>query len=181
VTLGAAGATLANAARECGAPASPADPEEVIGQPAIKAEIEAMGRLRPVLGERAGIAVAFPDGQLLARQLGDWANAAWCAGLLMRAVRLYGELEPDLVITLGKSGGEPRLGALCDHFGAAYVHPGAEPGVIAPPGARFIDSVGEGTQGWLYTTSDEIPAATDPAEMKEAIERLRGRIGGAMK
>jgi hypothetical protein len=196
VTIGAGADTLAIAARlaaEPGcdaltaraavrqslAPATLPEPDAVIGQSVIRAETGAIERLRPVLGERAGIAVVFADSQSLARQLGDAGAAPWCAALLLRAVRLYCELEPDLVITVGGGGGggEPRLGAVCDHFGAGYIHLGATEGVIAPPRAEFISALGEGASGWLYTTSSEIPAATDPGEMQAAIAGLRARTG----
>jgi len=194
VTIGAGADSLAIAARIAAEPARDAltaraaireslaletlpEPDAVIEQSVIGAETGAIERLRPVLGERAGIAVVFADSQSLARQLGDDGGAPLCAALLLRAVRLYCELEPDLVITVGGGGGEPRLGAICDHFGAGYIHIGATEGVIAPPGAEFISALGEGASGWLYTTSSEIPAATDPGEMQAAIAGLRARTG----
>lgn len=199
VTIGAAADTLAIAARMAAEPGSDwsaarqatrqsrplttrPPPDAVIDQAAVKTEIGAIERLRPVLGERAGIAVVFADSPGLARQLGDDGAHPWCAALLMRAVRLYGELEPDLVITVGTGTGEPRLGALCDHFGAVYIHLGAPDGVSAPPGEEFTRTLGAtasggGGAGWLYTTSSEIPPGTDPKDMQEAIAGLRQRIG----
>ncbi len=174
------------AARKAAADADPVadlpDPGIVVGQAVMETEFATIRRLRPVLGERAGIAVAMPAPDRLAAQLGGDAGAEWCLSLLQQAVRRYGALEPDALLTVGETDTKARLGPICGHFGVVLIHLGAEPprGVVAVPGGEFVNgraggaAGGGGAPGWLYTTTSEIPAEADPAAVKEAIARLRG-------
>jgi hypothetical protein len=171
VTVGAGLDTLAVAARGCEQP----DHGEVLDQAPVQTELEAIRRLRPVLGERAGIALVLPASDLLAGQLGETEGASWCAALLMRTIRLFGAEEPDLLITVGESDPGPSVAALCDHFGMAHVHLGtaAPDGVVAHAGGQFAEAAGtDGREGWLYTTTDQIPAGADPRRVKETVDRL---------
>ena len=127
VTIGAGADSLAIAARIAAEPARDAltaraaireslaletlpEPDAVIEQSVIGAETGAIERLRPVLGERAGIAVVFADSQSLARQLGDDGGAPLCAALLLRAVRLYCDAVAAAA-TKGRTGAAVASGA----------------------------------------------------------------------
>ena len=193
VTVGAGLDTLAIAVRACERPGMAAreagggattgapvgerpDQGEVLAQAPVRAELEAVRRLRPVLGERAGIALVLPSSDRLAGQLGDADAAAWCDGLVLRLVHLFGAEEPELLITVGETAPGTGLGAVCDHFGIVSVHlgAGAPDGVVALTGAAFVEAAGsEGSAGWLITTRDEIPADADPGRVREAVARWR--------
>ena len=130
---------------------APPDVEAVLAQPVVRAEIEAIRRLRPVLGERAAVAVVLPSAGLLEQRLGG--HRAWCAALLLRLVRLFGAEEPDLLMLAGDDPPAPRLEALCDHFGMRLLALG---GTI-PAG--------------LLTTAIEPQA--DPREVRAALDQAR--------
>ncbi|OGA69295.1 MAG: hypothetical protein A3G83_04800 [Betaproteobacteria bacterium RIFCSPLOWO2_12_FULL_68_20] len=172
VTVGAALDTLAAAVRSLPEPRP--EPARVLAQAAVATECEAMRRLRPVLAERAGIAIALPGAARLAARLGAPEAEPWCAALLLAAARHYCTLEPDLLIVVGAPAG-PRLAAVCTHFGVAFVQlaESPPPGVSAVPGAAWVDEIAGKAKAWLYTTTSEIPADADPRAVKAAIDALR--------
>ena len=158
--------------------ASPPDVEAVVRQPLVQVEREAISRLRPVLGERAGIAVVLPTPDRLQRQLAGSADRAWCLSLLLGVLRFLGSAEPDALLVIGEDDPGPRLAMVCDHFGMQRVILGRDlpPGVVATPGNRFtsVAAPSGADRAWLYTSIDEVPAETDPKEMRTAIARVRG-------
>jgi hypothetical protein len=122
---------------------------------------EVIRRLRPVLGERAGIAVVLP---------------AAPAEVRADIVRALGAEEPDLFLLLGDDPIDPSVESLGDFFGAALlpIGHGAAAGLVAlaPDDFLFADPL---PGSWLYTTTTEIDAAADPHAVRSAIDRLRGR------
>jgi hypothetical protein len=116
-------------------------------------------RLRPVLGERAGIAVVLPT-----------ANSEVRADV----VRALGSEEPDAFMILGDEPIDPALDSLAEFFGATLLALGrsAPAGLVAlAPDDFLVADPFPG--GWLYTTTAEIDAAADPHAVRSAITRLR--------
>ncbi len=161
------------------------DVEAVVAHPLVQTEFEAMRRLRPVLGGRSGIALVLPTPGKLHAQLGGKIDRAWCLSLLMRILRLMGGAEPDVLLAVGDDDLGPRVATLCDHFGLQWVALGrnAPAGVAATDGDRFTSLAAEadGHEYWLYTSTSEVPAETDPRTLKAALaalSRIRSRGAG---
>ena len=131
------------------------------GQLAARVEIarDVCRRLRPVLGERAAIALVLPGGD------------AEAAADLIRAL---GAEEPEAFFLLGDGPIDPTLETLAEFFGAALLPlgAGAPPGLISLAPHTFIRAEAP-AHGWLITTTTEIDAAADPHALRSAIERLR--------
>jgi hypothetical protein len=122
-------------------------------------------RLRPVLGERAGIAVVLPAKPLDA---------------LTEIIQTIGGDEPELLfVRSDASDVDPTLESLAEFYGAALVAIGARPteGVVALPANEFATAA-EPPRGWLYTTRSELDPAADPQKIRAAIAELRKRHGG---
>ena len=135
------------------------------GLPAERVEIarDVIRRLRPVLGERAGIAVVI---------------AAAAGESSAEIVRALGSEEPDAFMLLGDEPIDPTLESLAEFFGTALlpVGRGAPAGLVAlAPDDFLVADPFPG--GWLYTTTAEIDAAADPHAVRSAIARLRRRHG----
>ncbi len=141
---------------------------------------DAMRRLRPVLAERAGIAIVLPDALSLAAQLGvpqatDWANDA-----LIEVIRFLGAEEPDLLLLLGTEPAvDGRIESLAEFFGMTLVPIGAAApaDVVILSAADFcaFDASCAMPTGWLYTTGSELDPGSDPQRIKSVIGLLRAR------
>jgi hypothetical protein len=145
---------------------------------------DAMRRLRPVLAERAGIAIVLPDASGLAAQLGVPQATDWASDVLIEVIRFLGTEEPDLLLLLGT---EPvvdgTIESLAEFFGMALVPIGAAApaDVVILSAANFcaLDASCTVPIGWLYTTGSELDPASDPQRVKSVIGLLRacGRKG----
>jgi hypothetical protein len=139
---------------------------------------DAIRRLRPVLGERAGIAIVLPDASVLAAQLGGPEATDWASEVLVEVIRFFGAEEPDALLLLGT---EPvvdgTIESLTEFFGMALVPigPAAPAGVVILSAADFcaLDASSAVPTGWLYTTDAELDLASDPQRVKSAITLLR--------
>ncbi len=139
-------------------------------------------RLRPVLGDRAGIAIVLRDASALAAQLGVPEATDWASEALVEVIRFFGAEEPDALLLLGT---EPvvdgTIESLAEFFGMALVPigPAAPAGVVILSAADFcgLDASSAVPTGWLYTTDAEIDPASDPQRVKSAIGLLRKRSG----
>jgi hypothetical protein len=103
----------------------------------------------------------------LAPSLGHEEEITWAEDACGAVLRSVGTAEPDVVLEVdaGTRGGPVR--GLCAFFGAVLL----AAGVVAPPGEEFVDVTP--ADGWIYTTSSEVPADADPKLMIRAVERLR--------
>lgn len=121
-------------------------------------------RLRPVLGERAGIAVVLPNAP---------------AEALTEIIQTIGADEPDvLFVRPGAADVDPTLESLAEFYGAALVAIAAAgtEGVVAFDAADFV-SIADPPRGWLYTTKSELDPDADPRQVRAAIGALRKRHG----
>jgi hypothetical protein len=156
---------------------SRSQPQVVAEAASIALARDVLARLKPVLGERAGVAVVLPDPARLARQLGVPREIAWATDVVAELVRSIGPDEPDLFLLLGDDDHvEPTLETLAEFFGAALVPLGA----AAPAGVVTLEVENllaecEPPAGWLYATATEIPEGADPGAMRAAFERLGRR------
>jgi hypothetical protein len=173
VTVGARG--LVSAARECRSLGSSAEPTLVGEAASVALARDVIRRLRPVLGERSGIALVLPDASRLASLLGPAGETGWAAAVLAELVRALGPEEPDLILLCGDDPVDPMFETIAEFFGAALLPIGrsAPAGLVAATPEAFVR--GDSRPGWLYTTSAEIESAADPASVRAAIERLRIR------
>ncbi|MDQ1497195.1 MAG: hypothetical protein QOI86_535 [Actinomycetota bacterium] len=186
VTLGASGSAVAAACHIAVGAAAPVTglrlaaqpvamphlptPEEVVAAPTLGVLREALRRLRPVLGPRAGTAVVLPTPARLAEQTG--APLDWAVGVLMEVVRFFGTEEPDLFLAVGPGSRSP-LPAIAEFFGSAWVEAASTAGVVIVSGASLgVGAVEAIPPGWLFTTDDEIPAGADPRGVAEGLARL---------
>ena len=122
-------------------------------------------RLRPVLGERAGIAVVLPG--------------AAPSEALTEMMQTIGGEEPDLFLLHGEVAEvDATLEGLAEFYGATLVAlgPAAPAGVVALSPSHFT-TIAEPSKAWLYTTTGELDAAADPEAVRAAITRLRERHG----
>ncbi len=122
-------------------------------------------RLRPVLGERAGIAVVLPDAP---------------GETLTEILQAVGAEEPELfLLPTDAERVDPTIEGLAEFYGAALVAIGASAtaGVVAVQPADFIADA-DPPRGWLYSTRTELDPAADPQAVRAAITRLRARHGG---
>jgi hypothetical protein len=141
---------------------------------------DAIRRLRPVLAERAGIAIVLPDAPSLAAQLGVPQATDWASDVLVEVIRFLGAEEPDLLLLLGT---EPvidgTIESLAEFFGMALLPIGAAApaGVVILSAADFcaLDASCAVPAGWLYTTESELDPASDPQRVKSVIGLLRER------
>jgi len=139
---------------------------------------DAIRRLRPVLAERAGIAIVLPDAPGLAAQLGVPDATDWGSDVLVEVIRLLGPEEPDLLLLLGT---EPVVDAtiesLAEFFGMALAPIGAAApaGLVILSAADFcaLDASCAVPSGWLYTTDGELDPDSDPQRVRSAISLLR--------
>lgn len=158
-------------------------PFQVIATPGLSVILEAMRRLRPVLGDRAGIAVVLPDAATLCAQLQAEDAQDWATELLLDTMRLFGPQEPDMFMLLGETHTlDARLEAVAQFFGASLVHvcgPTCPPGVVALPAGLFADAeMSPPPQGatagtWLYTTDRELDPACGPQRVRNVLAVLR--------
>ena len=124
---------------------------------------DAIRRLRPVLAERAGLAIALPDASALAAQLGVPQATDWASEALTEVMRFLGAEEPDLLLLLAAEPAvDGTIESLAEFFGMALVPIGAAApaDVVILSAARLLRARHEYTvpAGWLYTTeSDSIP------------------------
>lgn len=155
-------------------PARP-DPAAVAGAAPIAAAKDVLGRLRPTLGERAGIAVVLADPGRLARQLGAPGDVGFAGEILGEIVRAIGPDEPDLFLLVGDDDVlDPAIESSAEFFGVALVACGP----ASPAGVAVLDpeTLGPAPEGaWLCTTAAEIPAAADPQSLRAVIAALRSR------
>jgi len=143
---------------------------------------DAIRRLKPVLAERAGIAIVLPDAPTLAAQLGVPQATDWASNALVEVIRFLGAEEPDLLLL---SATEPTVDAtiesLAEFFGIALVPIGAAApeGVVILSAADFcaLDESSAIPRGRLYTTDGEIDPASDPQRVRSVIDLLRARSG----
>jgi hypothetical protein len=172
VAVGAAG--LVNAVRECRSAGASAEPASVCETASLALVREVIRRLRPVLGERAGIAVVLPDASRLAALLGNAGETEWAAAVLAELLRALGPEEPEVILLCGDDPADPILETIAEFFGTALLPTGrsAPAGLVAAMPEAFVR--GGLKPGWLYTTTAEIDPAADPASVRAAIERLRG-------
>ena len=149
-------------------------PADVAGTPAITLARDVVGRLRPVLGERSGLAVVLPDAARLATLLGRGEDRAWAAEVSTEVVRALGEDEPDLFLLTGDDPLDPTLESLGDFFGVPILPIGASapPGLVALAPEALLEG-SESPRGWLYTTRSEVEPGTDPGALRAALARLR--------
>lgn len=198
VTIGAAGERVAaacwEAARPGLAPAASAAavargerldelpaPASVGGGGSLAVARDAMARLRPVLGDRAGIAIVLPDAPRLAALLGREASGDWARATLLEIVRLFGPEEPDLFLLVGNEHTLARpLASLADFFGSPIVHVCAEEsrqaGVAVLQGDDFAGNAADlPAATWLVTSSTELDVNSDPKATREAIANMRRR------
>ena len=100
---------------------------------------DAMRRLRPVLGERAGIAIVLPDALGLAAQLGVPQATDWASDMLVEVIRFLGTEEPDLLLLLGTEPAvDGTIESLAEFFGMALVPIGA----AAPADVVILSATG---------------------------------------
>ena len=154
-------------------PARRADPAGIAETRIVATAKDVIGRLRPTLGERAGIAVVLPDAGRLARQGGATVDAGWAVDVLAEIVRAIGPDEPDLFLLVGDDEEiDPAIEGSAEFFGVPLLAcaTGAAAGVavldaetLSPPASPAR----------LYVTRGEVPAAADPQVVRAAIERLR--------
>jgi hypothetical protein len=152
-------------------------PQAVAGAASVALARDVLARLKPVLGERAGVAVVLPDPTLLASRLGMPSETAWAADVLAELLRSIGPDEPDLFLLLGDDDPiDPTLESLGEFFGTPLLPlgPAAPTGVVALETESLLAG-SEPPAGWLYATTTEIGAAVDPGSMRAAFERLRRR------
>jgi hypothetical protein len=166
------------AARADSAPlARTPDVAAVVGQAMVQAELETIRRLRPVLNDRAGVALVLPTPGTLQEQLGGQTDRTWCMSLIMSVLRLMGSAEPDVMIAIGDDDPGPRVVTLCNHFGIRCVVVGLTPpqGVAATTGDQFINIALDAAadKPWLYTSITEVPMDTDPKAVRASIDRIR--------
>jgi hypothetical protein len=173
VTVGARG--LVTGARECRSLGESAEAASVAETTGVALARDVMRRLRPVLGERAGIAAVLPDASRLASLVGAAGETAWATAVLAEIVRALGPEEPDLILVCGDDPLDPMLETIAEFFGTALLPIGrsAPAGLVAAAPEAFVR--GESRPGWLYTTSAEIDRDADPASVRTAIERLRSQ------
>jgi hypothetical protein len=139
--------------------------------------LDALTRLRPVVGERAGLGVVIPDASLLCRQLAI-DDASWAADAVLSVVREIGQVEPDLISLVGDVHEPPtELRAVAQFFGTELVHvcavPQCTPGiVILDPDdpARWGSQQQPGT--WLYTTAVDVNPDASPGSVTAAVAQL---------
>ena len=198
VTIGAAGERVAAACWEAARPGlAPAvsaaavargerldevpPPASVVDSASLAVVRDAMARLRPVLGDQAGIAIVLPDASHLAALLGREANGDWASATLLEIVRLFGAEEPDLFLLVGNEHTLARpLVSMADFFGSSIVHVGAEEscqaGVAVLPGDDFASRAADlPALTWLVTSFMELDVNSDPKATREAIANLRRR------
>ncbi len=162
--------------------ASLPQPTSVAEAPNLLVARDAIRRLRPVLAERAGIAIVLPDASALAAQLCVPDATDWASEVLIEVIRFFGAEEPDALLLLGT---EPVVDGtienLAEFFGVALVPigPAAPAGAVILSAADFcaLDASREIPAGWLYTTDAELDPASDPQRVKSAIGLLRTRSG----
>jgi len=160
--------------------ASLPQPTSVAEAPNLLVARDAIRRLRPVLGDRAGIAIVLPDASALAAQLGVPEATDWASEVLVEVIRFFGAEEPDALLLLGT---EPvvdgTIESLAEFFGVALVPigPAAPAGVVILSVADFcaLDASSAVPSGWLYTTDAELAPASDPQRVKSAISLLHAR------
>jgi hypothetical protein len=143
---------------------------------------DAMRRLRPVLAERAGIAIVLPDAQSLATQLGVPQATDWASDTLTEVIRFLGSEEPDLLLLLGTEPAvDGTIESLAEFFGMALVPIGtaapADVAILSAADFCSLDASSALPTGWLYTTGSEIDPASDPQRVKSVIGLLRARSG----
>jgi len=160
--------------------ASLPQPASVAEAPNLAVVRDAMRRLRPVLAERAGIAVVFPDAPGLAAQLGVPQATDWASDVLIEVIRFLGAEEPDLLLLLGTEPAvDGTIESLAEFFGMALVPIGAAApaDVVILSAADFcaLDASCAVPTGWLYTTDAELDPASDPQRVKSVIGLLRAR------
>lgn len=175
--LGAAGARAAAcSSRSLGAKPSP---EAVAAAPILATARDVLRRLRPVLGDRAGIAIVLPDASLLSAQLGASGASGWALEILAEVLRTLGPDEADLWLLLGDDPVDATFGSLADFFGSPIVSLGraAPAGVVAMRPEELLAG-DEPPVGWLYTTTREIDSGADPHSLRNALGLLRSRAGG---
>ena len=142
---------------------------------------DAMVRLRPVLGDQAGIAIVLPDASRLTALLGGEARGEWASATLLETMRFLGAEEPDLFFMVGNEHTIARpLAAMADFFGSPIVHVCGEddcqPGVAVLHGDDFARSAADIPTGtWLVTSSTELDVDSDPKATREAIATVRSR------
>ena len=194
VTIGGGGFLGAEACRSAAAPSLGAvaaraaaqsrnrlatlpDPESVAGGFTVALARDVIRRLRPVLGERAGIVVVLPSPSLLAAELGRGDDEEWAAAVVAAVLRTIGPEEPDAVLLLGDDDSiDPTLETLGEFYGAPVLATGrASPaGLLALSMADLLGTASPAA-AWIYTSAEEIPADADPQALRAAINRLRAR------
>ena len=198
VTIGAAGERVAAACWEAARPglapmASVAAvergerldelpaPASVVDCASLVVARDAMARLRPVLGDQAGIAIVLPDASHLAALLGRETSGDWASATLLEIVRLFGAEEPDLFLIVGNEHTLARpLASVADFFGSPIVHicgeDGCQAGVAVLRGDDFAGSAADiPAMTWLVTSSTELDVDSDPKATREAIAGMRRR------
>ena len=198
VTIGAAGERVAAACWEAARPgltpvASAAAvargerldelpaPVSVVDSPSLAVVRDAMARLRPVLGDQAGIAIVLPDVSHLEALLGWETSGDWTSATLLEIVRLFGVEEPDLFLLVGNEHtlARPFL-SMADFFGSPIVHVCAEEncqaGVAVLQGDDFASRAADlPALTWLVTSFTELDVNSDPKATREAIANMRCR------
>ena len=169
--MGGAGARAA--VRGGQAIGDPPAPTAVAEAACVTLARDVLRRLRPVLGDRAGVVVVLPDPALLAAQLG-LADTSWASDAAMEVVRAIAADEPDAVFLAGDEPLDPTLESLGDFFGVPVVPigAGAPEGVACATSAELATGP-VGPAGWLVTTREEIDPAADPAVLRAALARWR--------
>ena len=159
-------------------------PASVAGGATLAVARDAMARLRPVLGDQAGIAIVLPDASHLAALLGREASSEWASATLLEIMRLFGAEEPDLFFMVGAEHTLARpLSAMADFFGSSIVHvcgaDACQAGVAVLRGDDFAGSAADlPAETWLVTSSTELAVDSDPKATRDAIASIRrGRAG----
>lgn len=142
--------------------------------------VEAVRRLRPVLGERAGVALVLPSAGRLRRLLAlDDARTSFADDTVMAALHALGPLELDgLLVTCDTTSEADALQPVAAFYGTALV---ALPAASAPADGVCVLSADRPAE-WagrqdarhrLYTTCAEVPTEVDSGTLRDAIRALR--------
>ena len=160
-------------------------PEAVVNTPVLDVYLEACKRLKTVLDDRAGVAIVFPDDQVLQNELALQDQPGWVQEVLIHVIRAFGPLEPDLFMFVGTAREIPaRVRPIINYFGAAIVH--VSPNCLEP-GVRCLGNetlnglpanpIDEIEHPWLVTTREEVGVGADVSRLVEVFDqaKVKGR------
>jgi hypothetical protein len=163
LTVGDGGDSLVRAIRVVGS-----DPQAALAAPAFAVALDAMGRLRKVLADRAALVVTLPAAGRLVRECGLSRDGA--SAVLVEAIRACGDREPDAFILTGHDDEpDPVHDTLGSFYGAPVIRVGERPTGLVDVWPDFDPPADLLPEAFLVTTPTEITAGIDPSAIHSAL------------